>query len=67
MNWKELYKAALVEVDFTKLLGLIRDTEVAMTLRSESWPVVSNHELLEIADATRSLSILKDHAQVGSL
>ena len=65
MNWKESYRAALVEVDPAKLMGLIRDTELAMTLRKESLPKASNQELQEISDATCGLSILKSHAQHG--
>ena len=65
MTWKESYRAALVEVDPAKLMGLIRDTELAMTLRKESLPKISNQELQEISDATCGLSILKSHAQLG--
>lgn len=63
MNWKESYRAALVEVDPLKLLGLIRDTELAMALRRESVPRICNQELQEMSDANCSLRILKSHAQ----
>lgn len=65
MNWKDRYKAALVEVDPAKLLSLIHDTEVAMTSRSESLPAVTNEEREEMSDATCTLRILKNHTQAG--
>ena len=63
MNWKERYRAALVEIDPTRLLSLIHDTEVAMSGRSESLPAVTTQERQEMGDATRTLGILKSHAQ----
>jgi len=63
MTWKQAYRAALIEVDPVKLLGLIRDTELAMTLRTDSLPQVSRQELQEMNDATCGLRILKTHAQ----
>ena len=63
MNWKDKYRAALVEVDPARLLSLIDDTEVAMTSRSASTPAVTKLELQEISDATWTLRILKSHAQ----
>lgn len=65
MNWKDRYRSALVEIDLTKLLNLIHDTELAMTSRSESLPAVTNEERQEMSDATCTLRILKNHAQVG--
>jgi len=65
MNWKEQYKSALVEVNPARLLSLIHDTEVAMATRSESLPAVTTQELQEMSDATRTLRILKNHAQAG--
>ena len=67
MNWKDRYRATLIEVDPGKLLSLIHDTEVAMTLRSESEPKISDHELKEISDATCTLRILRRHALAGSV
>ena len=65
MNWKDRYKAALIEVDPAKMLILIHDTEVAMSVRSESLPTMTTQEREEISDATCTLSILKGHAQAG--
>ena len=65
MNWKDQYKSALVEIDPTRLLSLIHDTEIAMNVRSESLPAVTTQELQEMSDATCTLSILKSHAQVA--
>jgi len=62
MNWKDLYLAALVEVDVARLLVLIRETEEAMTVRSESLATISNAERQAISDATCTLGILKSHA-----
>jgi hypothetical protein len=59
MNWNESYRAALVEVDPVKLLALISETEVAMTLRSGSLPAISDQERQAMGDATCSLGILK--------
>ena len=67
MNWKDQYRAALIETDPAKLLSLIHDTEVAMRGRSESLPTVSNEELQAISDATCTLGILKSHALAGSV
>lgn len=63
MNWKDRYRSALVEIDPTKLLSLIHETEVAMSERSESSPAVTTQELEEMSDATCALLILKN-AQV---
>ena len=60
MNWKDGYKAALVETDPAKLLNLIRDTEAAMTLLSESI-AVTKQEQQEIGDARCTLRVLKNH------
>lgn len=65
MNWKDRYRAALVEVDPSKLLRLIHDAEVAMSLRSDSLPALTIQELQEMSDATRSLGILKSQAHIG--
>lgn len=59
MNWKDRYRAALIEVDPARLLNLIRDTEVAMNMRSESTPAVTKQELQEMSDATCTLRILE--------
>lgn len=67
MNWKDQYMAALVEVDPGKLLGLIHETEVAMTSRSESIPKVSEGEQMEMHNATCTLRILKSHAEAGRI
>lgn len=67
MNWKERYRAALIEIDPTRLLNLIQDTEAAMSLRSESLPAVTTQELLEMSDAAYTLRVLKSRAEVGSL
>lgn len=66
MTWKETFRAALVEVDTAKLLGLIHEAEIAMTVRKESLPTVSIEELQAIGDATCTLRILKSHALAGS-
>jgi hypothetical protein len=65
MNWKDRYRAVLVEIDPARLLSLIHDTEVAMTVRSESLPAVTTQELQEMSDATCTLRFLKSHAQAG--
>lgn len=67
MTWKDIFRAALVEVDPAKLLVLIHEAEIAMTARSESLPTVSNEELLAIGDATCTLRILKRHALGASV
>lgn len=63
MNWKDRYRAALVEIDPITLLSLIHDTEVAMAARSKSLPLVTTQELQEMSDANRTLIILKNHMQ----
>ena len=63
MDWKDRYKAALVETDPSKLLSLITDAEIAMSSRSESLPTVTKQEMQEIGDATWTLRLLKSHAQ----
>lgn len=65
MNWKDRYRAALIEVDPAKMLILIQDTEVAMSVRSKSAPAVTTQELEEMSDATCTLSILRNHAHAG--
>ncbi len=65
MNWKDQYRAALIEVDPAQLLSLIHDTEEAMGVRSEALPAVTAQELQEMGDATRTLRILKREAQTG--
>jgi hypothetical protein len=65
MYWKDTFRAALIEIDPAKQLNLIHDAQQAMTLRSESLPKISSHELDEMNDATRTLQILKSHAQAG--
>ena len=65
MNWRDRYRAALVEIDPIKLLNLIHETEVAMNSRSESSPTVTNEELQEMNDATCTLRILKSHTKAG--
>jgi hypothetical protein len=65
MNWKDQYRAALIEVDPAKLLGLIHKTEEAMGVRSEALPAVTTQELQEMGDATRTLRILKRETQTG--
>ena len=68
MNWKESYRAALVEVNASKLLLLIQQTESAMRARSESIPAAPLEELRAIIDATCTLRILKSQALAeGSL
>lgn len=66
MNWKDSYRAALVEVDSAKLIALIHEAEAAMTARSESG-TVSNEELQAVSDARRTLRILKNHALAASV
>jgi hypothetical protein len=61
MKWKELFRAALVEVDPTKLVALIRETEIAMAERGDSLPADSIQEQQEIQDARYSLRFLKNH------
>ena len=63
MTWKQAYRAALIEVDPVKLLGLIHDTEIAIALRADSLLQLSRQELQEMNDATCGLKILKTHAQ----
>lgn len=65
MNWKDRYRAALVEIDPVTLLSLIHDTEVAMSARSESLPAVTTQELQEMNDANCTLRILKNNVQAG--
>lgn len=67
MNWKDQYRAALIEVDPAKLLSLIHDIETAMNGRSEALPAVTTQELQEMSDATRTLRILKREAQTGDV
>lgn len=67
MNWKDSFRAALVEVDSTKLMALIQEVETAMAARSESLPKVSNEELQAISDARCTLRILKSHAPAASV
>lgn len=62
MNWKESYRAALVEVDPARLLHLIHDAEAAISQRAEVSPAVTIEERQELGDATSTLCILKNHA-----
>ncbi|HKV80664.1 MAG TPA: hypothetical protein VJP02_21115 [Candidatus Sulfotelmatobacter sp.] len=65
MNWKDRYRAALVEIDPIRLLSLIHDTELAMSARSETLPAVTAEELQEMSDATCTLGILKSETSTG--
>lgn len=65
MNWKDLYRAALVAVDPVALLSLIHDTEAAISERSESLPAVTAQELQEMRDANCTLGILKSNLQAA--
>ena len=67
MNWKDQYRAALVENNPASLLSLIHETEIAMSMRSESLPAATTQELEEMNDATCTLRILKSHAQEAAL
>ena len=64
MTWKDIFRAALVEVDPEKLMILVNEAELAMMARSKSLPVISNEELLAISDATSTLGILKRAVRV---
>ena len=60
--WRDRYAEALTAIEHDKLLNLIHETELAMSLRAESLPSVTAHEMQEMKDATCTLRILKSLA-----
>jgi hypothetical protein len=65
MDWRDRFRAALVEVDLDKLSSLIHETQVAMASRSDSLPALTDEERLEMSDATCTMQILKTYIATG--
>ena len=58
-DWKDLYRAALVEWNPAKLKARVQETEAAIAARLQHLPTDSETESLEIRDALSALRILK--------
>jgi hypothetical protein len=62
--WRDIYTAALIELDREKLKTLIDDAERAIAIRRVSLdPVQDADEGQRLADATRALSVLRHEAR----
>jgi hypothetical protein len=62
--WQDLYAAALVELDREKLKMLIEKAEQAIAARYAALdPARDAEEAQRIADATRSLTVLRREAR----
>ncbi len=62
--WRDVYTAALIELDREKLKMLIEDAERAIAIRNVSLdPVQDAEEVQRLADATRALSVLRHEAE----
>ena len=64
-TWHEVYKAALLETDWTKMLGRIQAAEAALHQRKREFEL--NHggspeENQALADALRGLAVLRHDA-----
>ncbi len=69
--WRELYKAAVLEVDPEKLEARVQAVEEAIRLRSSLNGQVSSEERAAMQDALNALGILKrewnqNHRQCSS-
>jgi hypothetical protein len=62
--WRDVYTAALIELDREKLKMLIEDAERAIAIRSVSLdPVQDAEEAQRLADAAHNLSVLRREAR----
>jgi hypothetical protein len=64
VEWKKLYRIALLEADAAKMMGRIADARTAMLERmAELYSCPSCDELSALSDALRFLSILQKETQ----
>jgi hypothetical protein len=62
--WRDVYSAALIELDREKLKTLIDDAERAIAVRSVSLdPVQDAEEAQRLADAAHNLAVLRREAR----
>ena len=62
--WREIYTAALIELDRDKLRMLVEYAERAIAIRNVSLdPVQDADEAQRLADATRALAVLRHEAE----
>jgi hypothetical protein len=66
-DWKDLYRAALVEWNPRKLKARVQETEAAIAARLQHLPTDCDAESLEIRDALSALRILKQETIAGGV
>ena len=59
-HWRELYRAALLELDLDKLGERVKAAEEAISARSSLNGGVLNDERIALQDARSALNVLKD-------
>jgi hypothetical protein len=62
-HWRELYRAALLELDLDKLGERVQAAEEAISVRSSLNGGVLNDERVTLQDAMAALNVLKDGFQ----
>jgi hypothetical protein len=68
-NWQEVYKAALLETDWSKMEERIRAVETALHQRKHEFDLDHGgtpEENQAIADALRGLDVLRNEVEVWS-
>jgi hypothetical protein len=58
-NWRELYRAAVLEIDRNKLRDRLNAAEDAIRARASLGREVSSDERISIQDATAALLVLR--------
>ena len=66
-TWRELYKAAILEVDSNKLGERVRAAEEAIRARASLNGEISGEERIAIEDATSALHVLKQEWEQHTL
>jgi hypothetical protein len=59
-HWRELYRAALLELDLDKLGERVKAAEEAISARSSLNGGILNDERIALQDAMSALNVLKD-------
>ena len=58
-NWRNLYRAAVLEIDRNKLLDRVKAAEDAIRARASLGGLVSSDERISIQDAMAALLVLR--------
>jgi hypothetical protein len=58
-HWRDLYRAAVLEVDLQQLQYRVKAAEAAIRARAADNGTISREERVAIEDATSALSIMK--------